>query len=698
MIINKNKTFRDPRYFLREQEEEQKEPVAQVQIGAAKAFSPDTGDPNESVLGFKPGTDQPSLNGAGAVVERARSVVGKGWTYSLTGCPECRGNEKDPKPDPRLVPMGSSGATCDCSGYVSWAYGFGQKSLPGNGKLGDYLKNEVLHPQPGDIIARGNLPTTNYPHFGIVTAVNPPNATDKMINDGQADVSVVHCSSKNGPIEVENAIKGGWAGPFKERVPVAFFRPQELMNNKFLSAGSVQQQSQQVVSPKQVAKENKMRVNKWDILMHRLLTEKKEKELKEKRFAGKKELDKDGDGVPKWADKDDSDSKVGSKKSSKKKGGKIPPQLKMHIKKKKNKLDEAIEKLENILINEQVSVIDNVEQHEHFDYDSGDIEAYIRFAVPTDINFKRMVNDKIRSGEFTPKQDVASSPEYQYWVEQVKDLNTKLSNVSKVKKVQSDLVIVVIGDSKEPILQFKDKIEENKQEVDKLGGNYLIVKGSGVVGDFSKKPLEKGEMNKYAISFGLKKLTDQSFIENDEEISAPGSISGGRVEEIIKRIEKMLLEELTDSVFQTDINPLDEYGDDRHPPIGDDYDDDDDFEDDDDMDLDDEDDYDDEEDFMEEGVEYLSEAEVKKKKPRLGKVTRNPSGSKKKFHVYVKCGGRVKKISFGDPGLSIKRDSPARRKNFRARHKCDKPAGKDRCTARYWSCYQWRAGKKVEGE
>lgn len=99
-----------------------------------------------------------------------------------------------------------------------------------------------------------------------------------------------------------------------------------------------------------------------------------------------------------------------------------------------------------------------------------------------------------------------------------------------------------------------------------------------------------------------------------------------------------------------------------------------------------------------EEVEYLSESEVKKKKPALGKVTRNPAGSNKKFHVYVKCGGRVKKISFGDPGLSIKRDSAARRKNFRARHKCDKPAGKNRCTARYWSCYQWRAGKKVEGE
>lgn len=96
-------------------------------------------------------------------------------------------------------------------------------------------------------------------------------------------------------------------------------------------------------------------------------------------------------------------------------------------------------------------------------------------------------------------------------------------------------------------------------------------------------------------------------------------------------------------------------------------------------------------------VEYLTEEESKSHPP-LGKVTRNPAGSNKKFHVYVKCNGRVKKISFGDPGLSIKRDSPERRKSFRARHKCDKAEGKNRCTARYWSCYQWRAGKKVEGE
>jgi len=169
-----------------------------------------------------------------------------------------------------------------------------------------------------------------------------------------------------------------------------------------------------------------------------------------------------------------------------------------------------------------------------------------------------------------------------------------------------------------------------------------------------------------------------------------------KLDEEIERLEKILIEGLDEE--QADAM-LDEYGEEREPDQAEqDLDDDFDFNFDDEVgiDLSNEPEFSGED--LEESVEYLSEAEVKKKQPRLGKVTRNPAGSKKKFHVYVKCGGRVKKISFGDPGLSIKRDSPARRKNFRARHKCDKPAGKDRCTARYWSCYQWRAGKKVEGE
>ena len=45
--------------------------------------------------------------------------------------------------------------------------------------------------------------------------------------------------------------------------------------------------------------------------------------------------------------------------------------------------------------------------------------------------------------------------------------------------------------------------------------------------------------------------------------------------------------------------------------------------------------------------------------------------------------------------MEIKRDDPERRKSFRARHNCDNPGPKTK--ARYWSCKQWRAGKKVQG-
>jgi hypothetical protein len=79
----------------------------------------------------------------------------------------------------------------------------------------------------------------------------------------------------------------------------------------------------------------------------------------------------------------------------------------------------------------------------------------------------------------------------------------------------------------------------------------------------------------------------------------------------------------------------------------------------------------------------------------LNKPFRLPSGSKKKFGVYVRSGsGGVKKVSFGDPNLSIKRDSPTRRKSFRARHNC--ATASDKGSARYWSCRQWRASAKVE--
>jgi len=79
----------------------------------------------------------------------------------------------------------------------------------------------------------------------------------------------------------------------------------------------------------------------------------------------------------------------------------------------------------------------------------------------------------------------------------------------------------------------------------------------------------------------------------------------------------------------------------------------------------------------------------------LNEPIRSPQGSKHKFHVYVKNDkGNVVKVTFGDPNMEIKRDDPARRKAFRARHNCDQK--KDKTKAGYWSCYQWRAGAKVD--
>ena len=99
-----------------------------------------------------------------------------------------------------------------------------------------------------------------------------------------------------------------------------------------------------------------------------------------------------------------------------------------------------------------------------------------------------------------------------------------------------------------------------------------------------------------------------------------------------------------------------------------------------------------EECIFEHEQEGIYEAEYQGKKVTLNDPIR---GGSKKFYVYVKNeSGKVIKVSFGDTtGLSIKRDDPARRKSFRARHNCDNPGPKTK--ARYWSCYQWRAGAKV---
>jgi len=68
------------------------------------------------------------------------------------------------------------------------------------------------------------------------------------------------------------------------------------------------------------------------------------------------------------------------------------------------------------------------------------------------------------------------------------------------------------------------------------------------------------------------------------------------------------------------------------------------------------------------------------------KPKRTP-GKSKKSAVLAKQGDQVKLIRFGDPNMKIKKHIKARRKSFRARHKCEGATNK--LTARYWSCKAW---------
>ena len=86
-------------------------------------------------------------------------------------------------------------------------------------------------------------------------------------------------------------------------------------------------------------------------------------------------------------------------------------------------------------------------------------------------------------------------------------------------------------------------------------------------------------------------------------------------------------------------------------------------------------------------IEVASAAEYQGRKVTLNKPFRTPDGPKKSA-VYVKNqSGKVVIVRFGDPNMSIKKNIPARRKSFRARHKCDQAT--DKTTPRYWACKSW---------
>jgi exoribonuclease R len=97
--------------------------------------------------------------------------------------------------------------------------------------------------------------------------------------------------------------------------------------------------------------------------------------------------------------------------------------------------------------------------------------------------------------------------------------------------------------------------------------------------------------------------------------------------------------------------------------------------------------------------EYLNEVKHRGRTVHLSRPFRTPGGPKK-FAVYVRGkNGNIKKVTFGDPKMRIRASSKARRKSFRARHRCSQK--KDRTTAGYWSCRSHRIkslGTKSKGK
>ena len=97
--------------------------------------------------------------------------------------------------------------------------------------------------------------------------------------------------------------------------------------------------------------------------------------------------------------------------------------------------------------------------------------------------------------------------------------------------------------------------------------------------------------------------------------------------------------------------------------------------------------------IYEEVKAYLEEKKKKSAKDRMKcnsprRIRKGePGHGKKKFVVKACDGGTEKIIRYGDANMEIKKDSPKRRKSFRARHKCDNPGSK--LKARYWSCKKW---------
>ena len=84
--------------------------------------------------------------------------------------------------------------------------------------------------------------------------------------------------------------------------------------------------------------------------------------------------------------------------------------------------------------------------------------------------------------------------------------------------------------------------------------------------------------------------------------------------------------------------------------------------------------------------EGLDEAQYQGKEVPLNKPM---PGDVKKSKVFVKDGGKVKKVNFGDKSMSIKKDQKGNKKSYCARSAGIKGGGTDKTKANYWSRKAW---------
>ena len=92
-------------------------------------------------------------------------------------------------------------------------------------------------------------------------------------------------------------------------------------------------------------------------------------------------------------------------------------------------------------------------------------------------------------------------------------------------------------------------------------------------------------------------------------------------------------------------------------------------------------------------------AEYQGRKVKLNKPFRLPSGSSKKFGVYVRNEktDRVNKVTFGDPNMRIRKSNQARQRSFMARMGgiLRDVKGQKNLSAAYWSIQSWKKGFKL---